>query len=355
MSMTPRRRVEAALRGEWADQVPFTIYANKLPRCQVELEVRNAGACILERSPGVLSPVSPNVKATSLHYAENGVGYVKTVYETPKGQLTTINRPAPGTTWHLKRLFSGPDDYAPLIAMVRDRHYQPNYEAFVKARERYGEGSFLRAGIGYSPLQEIIYGYMGVEQFSIEWAERRDDLMRLYDALTEDRRKMYRLLAESPALAINYGGNVSPEVVGKKRFEDYILPHYNEAAEVVHRTGKLLGVHLDANNRLLAPSVAGSLIDYVEAFTPPPDCDLSVAEARALWPGKVLWINFPSSVHLSGVDAVVGIARQILREAAPGDRFIMGITEDVHEDAWPQTFPAIARVLNEEGRLPLSA
>lgn len=353
--MTPRQRVEAALRGEWADRVPFTIYANKLPRCQVELELRNAGACILERSPGVIATETPNVRTTSVSYAENGARLVKTVYETPKGTLTTIGRPAPGTTWHLKRLFTGPDDYAPLIAMVRDRVHRPNYEAFVKARDRYGDGSFLRAGIGYSPLQEIIHSLMGVEQFSIEWADHRDDLMRLYDALTEDRRRMYRILAESPALAINYGGNVSPEVVGRQRFEQYILPHYDEAAAIVHRTGKLLGVHLDANNKALAESVAGSLMDYVEAFTPPPDCDMSVSEARKAWPGKVLWINFPSSVHLFGVEAVVDMIRQILHEAAPGDRFIMGITEDVHDDAWPKTFPAIARVLNEEGRLPLSA
>jgi len=353
--MTPRERVEVALRGEPADRVPFTIYANKLPRCQVELELRNAGACILERSPGVITTETPNVKTTSITYTENGARLVRTIYETPKGTLTTIDRPAPGTSWHLKRLFTGPEDYAPLIAMIRDRVHRPNYEAFVKARDRYGEGSFLRAGIGYSPLQEIIHSLMGVEHFSIEWAERRDDLMRLYDALTEDRRKMYPLFAESPALAINYGGNISPEVVGRQRFEQYILPHHNEAAEIVHKTGKLLGVHYDANNRALASGIASSLIDYVEAFTPPPDCDMSVAEARKVWPDKVLWINFPSSVHLFGVDAVLDMTRQILREAAPGDRFIMGVTEDVHDGAWPKTFPAIARVLNEEGKLPLTA
>jgi len=351
--MTPRERVEAILRGRPADRVPFTMYANKLPRCQVELELRNAGLCILERGPGVFEAVSPNVKTSWISYDEKGAHYVKAFIETPRGLLTTIERPGIGTTWRVKRMFTGPDDYAAVISMVRDRQYVPSYDGFVRARERYGEGSFLRPGIGYSPLQEIIYTVMGVEQFSIEWAERRDDLMKLYDALTEDRRKIYPILADSPAVAFNYGGNVSPEVVGKERFEKYIVPHYDEAAEVLHRKGKLMGVHLDANNKLLAPGVARSLMDYVEAFTPPPDCDMSVAEALAAWPGKVLWINFPSSVHLMGVATVEETTRQILREAAPGDRFIMGVTEDVHDDAWPRTFPAIARIINEEGRLPL--
>jgi hypothetical protein len=195
---------------------------------------------------------------------------------------------------------------------------------------------------------------MGVEQFSIEWAERRDELMRLYDVLTEDRRKIYPLLADSPADIFNYGGNVSVEVVGVERFRKFILPHYDEAAEIVVKKGKLLGSHLDGNNRQLAPYVAASQLDFVEAFTPPPDCDLGVKEALEMWPGKILWVNFPSSVHLSGASAVEEMMRQILVEAAPGDRFLVGITEDVHEDAWRQTFPAMAKVINEEGRLPLA-
>ncbi len=352
--MTPRQRVETALRGDLPDVIPFSIYANKLPRCQVELELRNAGACILERSPGALSVETPNVKATTVQTQENGATIIRTTYETPAGPLTTVNRPAPGTTWQLKRMFGGPDDYKALIAFVRDRQWRENYDAFAKARERYGDGSFLRANFGYSPLQEILYSFMGVEQFSIEWAERRDDLMKLYDALTENHRKAYQLMADSPAMAVNYGGNVSPEIMGIDRFRRYILPHYEEAAEILHRKGKLIGVHFDANNLALADAIAESSLDYVEAFTPPPDCDMSVAEARRRWPDKVLWINFPSSVHHDGVSAVEELMRQILREAAPGNGFLVGITEDVPDYAWPETFPAIARVINDVGRIPIS-
>ena len=80
--------------------------------------------------------------------------------------------------------------------------------------------------------------------------------MNLYQALTEDRRKFYPLVAESPALAVNYCGNVAAEVFGLDRFEEYILPHYNELAEMLHERGKLLGVHFDANTRLFASAIA---------------------------------------------------------------------------------------------------
>jgi hypothetical protein len=32
---------------------------------------------------------------------------------------------------------------------------------------------------------------------------------------------------------------------------------------------------------------------------------------------------------------------QLLREASPGDRFIVGITEDVPEERWAENFTAI--------------
>jgi hypothetical protein len=354
MAMTPRQRVEIALRGGMPDRVPFTIYSNKLPRCQAELELRNAGAVLLERSPSFYRVDTPNCTQKSNSWSENGAAHVRTEIETPKGALTTINRPQSYTTWHVKRMFSDPTDYDKLISLVRDRRYSPNYEAWKMARDRYGDGVFLRGSMGYSPLQEIIYGFMGVDRFSMEWADNRDELLKLYDAMNDSVRALYPIIGKSPVLATNYGGNVSPEIIGKERFEKYILPCYNEAADVVHDLGdNLLGVHFDANNLALADGIAESRIDYIEAFTPPPDCDMSVAQARSAWPDKPLWINFPSSVHLSGVEAVTDMTRTILAEAAPGDGFIMGITEDVPDDKWEQTFPAIARVLSEEGALPL--
>ena len=69
--------------------------------------------------------------------------------------------------------------------MIRDLHYSPNYEAFSRAQEMADGDCFLRAGIGYEPLHEIMYTLMGVEQFSIEWGERRDEVMRLYEAIAE--------------------------------------------------------------------------------------------------------------------------------------------------------------------------
>lgn len=352
--MTPRERIEAALLGGTPDVVPFTAYENKLPVSEAERRLRNDGLGILMRT-SAFRTVYHEVTQEQVHFTgADGIAYVRTEVHTPAGTLTALDRPVGFTSWHEERLFKTEADYEPLEAMIRDRTHEPTYDRVARLQDRLGGDGQVRVGIGYSPLQELIYSLMGLGTFSIQWADNREWVMRLYDALTEDRRKIYPLVAQSPALTANYGGNVAPEVVGVDRFERLILPHYNEAAEIMHQHGKLLGVHFDANTGPLAPGIARSKIDYVEAFTPVPTCDMTVAEARAAWPDKVLWINFPSSVHLQSIADIEDMTRLILREAAPGDRFLIGITEDVPEDRWQGNFAAILRVVNEEGRLPIA-
>ncbi len=351
--MTPRQRVECILRGDMPDKVPLTMYETMIPQCTVERQLRDQGMCIVYRRVNVCKTHSPNVKRRTENVVIDGAPHVKTITETPVGMLTELSRPAGFTSWRVEKPFKRPEDYKVLKFIAQDQHYSENYAAYIKMDEFLGEDFILRAGVGATPLHEIMIQWMGVETFAIEWAERRDEIIDLCNAMAEKRREVYPLVANSPASHANYGGNEVPEVMGLERFKEFCVPLYNEAAEVLHKGGVLLGSHLDGNNTAWADAVADSALDYVEAFTPPPDCDLSVKDALARWPGKFLWLNFPSSVHLRTIPQIEDATRELIREAAPGDRFIIGITEDIPEDRWQQSMLAISRVINAEGRLPI--
>ena len=68
------------------------------------------------------------------------------------------------------------------------------------------------------------------------------------------------------------------------------------------------------------------------AFTPPPMGDISVSEAKAAWPDKVIWSNFPGCVFLRDRDSIYRFTLDLLADAAPGGRFVLGITEDIPAD-----------------------
>ncbi len=339
--MTPRERVERVLRGGRADRVPFTMYENKLPQCRAERDLRNRGLCIVDRRVKVVTALRPNVKSTETRSTQDGRPLVRTTHETPVGAVSMVREPAGFTSWFRERLFKGPEDYKVLRFLIDDEVFAPCYRPFVDARRAWGGDAILRPQLAGEPLQVLISNWMGTEAFCYEWMDRRDEVLDLYHALVAHHRKVYPLVAASPALHANYGGNVVPEIVGLEGFETYYVPNYNEAAEHMHAHGKLVGSHLDANCGVLKHAIARTALDYIEAFTPAPDTDLTLAEARAAWPDKVLWLNFPSSVHLRPDEEVERFTFDLLEELDTVDGLLMGITEDIPPDRWQGSCRAI--------------
>ena len=345
--MTPRERVLAVLRGEPVDKVPFTIYEYKIPQCAIERQLRNDGMCIVNRRISPFSSWRPDCTVETHSYSENGRPRVRTVYRTPVGELDEIAEPAAFTSWTLQKLFRKPEDYKVLYWLETHTQFAPTYASYAEAEAWMGEDVILRGGIGLTPLHQIMIGWMGVEAFAVEWYERRDEILKLETVMRENRRKVYPLLAESPITHANYGGNEVPEVMGPPRFAEFCVPLYNECAEHFRRHGKMLGSHLDGNNAAWADLVAGSALDYVEAFTPAPDTDLTLAEALAAWPDKVIWLNFPSSLHLASHDTIRRTTREFVELARQTNRVIIGITEDMPEDRWQGNLLAISEVINQ--------
>jgi hypothetical protein len=357
--MNSRQRLEAIFAGHMVDRIPFSLKGWRVPQCQAELELRNRGLAIFDSYP-VYSVHSPNVESQTHTYTERGAVHTRTRLRTPAGELTTVSRGGgsgartESTSWRVELMFKGPDDYRAIEAMYEDRRYVPAYEGFLSAQQQVGEEAYFKTGAPGSPLHDIIYGIMGIDAFAVEWAERRDAVLHLHEVIERTQRPIWEIVARGPARVVQCGGNYSPQVLGLQRFLDFVVPHWQQAGAVLHDGGKLLGSHLDADNALWAAQIAASPLDWIEAFTPAPDTDMTLAQARRAWPGTVLYINFPSSVHLASRDVIAQTTRDLVRQSAPGDRLIIGITENVPENRWRESFRAIMDTLDECGRLPVA-
>jgi hypothetical protein len=143
-----------------------------------------------------------------------------------------------------------------------------------------------------------------------------------------DRR--VQMMAESPAQICVIDGNTEISIVGLPLYREFYLPHIERASRTLHAAGKYAGAHLDGNNRLIVNEVAGTALDFIESFTPPPDCDLSLADARRAWPEKTIMVHLPSSLHLQGPTAIRTHARRLLEEGVgDGRRLLVSVSEDL--------------------------
>jgi len=347
---TPRRRFEASLRGEMPDRVPAIIWDNKLPGGAQDQTLLDAGACVVCKSSLYEVKLEGIGVETEQWAGPDGYPHRRTTYHTPSGSLQKVEAILPYTVWRLVPPFRGPESYDALIALVRSRRLIPRYAVFLRQDATCGPSGIGRPATEPTPMRELIYEMLGVEAFALEWFDRRDHVIALYEALLDARRRVLPILADSPALFFIVEANVAFEIVGEQRFRQWYLPAIEEACEVLHAAGKLTGAHLDADNRRLAPLIAGTSLDFIESLTPPPDCDLSISEARRAWPAKALCCNFPSSLHHDGPEVVRRMVRQLLAEAAPGAGFSLGVIENVPGN---DTIATVVEAVWEYGKTPI--
>ncbi len=354
--MNPRQRIEAVLRGQMPDRVPFTIKRPQPPQGEIERRLRNEGlALCVEELPFMTA--RPNVEVVRRETWRDGRLYWEETYRTGAGEVgqSWVMEPGYGSRCITQHLIKSVRDYRVVEALVRDEVYTPDFERFQRAEQVLGGDGFVFCGwLGPTPLLKMLWELMGPEMFAEGLSEHRREFNALYETLLDRQRQQVRIVAEGPGLVAHFSENLTAEMIGGKRFREYVLPVYAEFAAILKPAGKLLAAHCDGHLRALADDLAGSALDIIEAFCPIPDGDMTMDEARRRWPDKILWINFPSPTHLEPPDRIRSCVREILRAAAPGQRFLFGITEDIPDGIWDVSLPAISAALQEYGALPIS-
>ena len=159
-------------------------------------------------------------------------------------------------------------------------------------------------------------------------ADYPDLVEDLYCAISKSRESLYEIAAKSPAPVALCGDNVDAYLANPILFRRYFIPQYEQQAALLHREGKLMAVHMDGRLRGLKELIGQTPIDIIEAFHPPPMGDLPIGEALAAWPGKTIWVGFPSATFEFGLEATRQYALDLLREAGSGDRLAIAMSTE---------------------------
>ena len=337
---TPAGRVWAALYGEDPQSAPFTIYEIFISQSTRERMLRNSGLCIVRRVN------SYNIKYRginhrAIHYTENDREMVRTVFDTPYGELSTLKEKAGSSYWNREFLFKSSDDYKKLNALISSMTATQNYDNAVQIIKDCGDDFIIRDNLPLEPLQHFISSdIMDMSDFCCEWMDNRDELLKLYNGFVEFNRSVYKIVADGPMRLTNYGGNVIPQVIGRNVFEEYYMPHYEEAVEVIGKAGKLVGCHFDADNLPIMDLIAKTPLDYIEAYDPGISPPLS--EAIKAFNGKTIWITWPCKWHHAASSEVEEYTEELLRDADGYNKFIIGVTEDIPPSNLLYTLEGIA-------------
>ena len=338
---TPAGKVWAALRGDDPQSTPFTAYEIFLSQSETERSLRNRGLCILRRVNSYKIEYR-GINHRSVYYTEKGREMVRVVYETPYGELSALKEKAGSSYWNREFLFKSPDDYKKLYALIRSMTAVPCYDFANEVIRDCGNDFVIRDNLPLEPLQHFISSdLMDMTDFCYEWLDNQDELLKLYGAFVDFNRAVYKIIADGPMEISNYGGNVIPQIIGREVFEKYYMPHYEEAAEVLHKAGMLIGCHFDADNTPIMDLIAKTPLDYIEAYDP--GISPSLSEAIKVFEGKAIWLNWPCKWHHASSSEVKEYAQELLCEAGGYKKLIIGITEDIPPENFFEVMEGIAQ------------
>ena len=340
--MTRRERIMAASLKERADRLPFFHYWRHSQIGWAERECRNRGMgmnwarpCYVEKMHGV--------EVTESRIPSSGRTALRRTFTTPVGSVSLVEEHEPGvgqwhaqrswndvSPWQTERLIKGPDDYRVAKYIVENTEYVADYFPIEQALDWLGDDGVVVNSLPHSPMQTLMIDWIGSEGggFFYHHADYPDLVEELYEALCKSREALHEIAAKAPAPIVLCGDNVDGFLVTPDLFESYFMPVYDEQAEVLHRHGKLMAVHMDGRLGVLKDLISKTQIDIVEGLHPPPMGDVPVSEALGLWPDKAVWVGFPGAIYALGADATRDYALRLLSDAVPGERLVIEMSTE---------------------------
>ena len=357
-STTARERMMKVYRKQASDRPPVAIYARYLPRGSSELFVRNLGLGIIDYYP-IVSMLAPpwhthsgylsEVKGAQLEIAftwENGQAVETRTYRTPLGDLTQRTRkdPAYASDWIDKFYISRLEDYKIMQYLVENTVFRFNHKEFQARQQDLADDGVLLARIDRSPFQKALIELAGPERFLVDLQTEPEPVRRLLGALDRRMDEVFASVCESEAEVIWQPDNISCDMTPPAWFREFCLPYYTKHANRLHERDKVFLVHMDGRLRAIKEMIAECPIDGIESFSLPEiGGDLTLAEARAAWPGKLVLPNFPSPLATQNPQTITGFLEELLENSGSRTPWMLQVSEDIPPGAWQNLLPLICK------------
>ena len=341
---TIRERLEAFWSGEQPDTIPFTTYESKIPadwRDPVIQQMFADGLGVIRFVP-TWKTVYHNVDLIDETTTINGQPTRRQVWRTPVGEIEAIRV----NDWPQKYSLETADDYRVMTYVVEHTDYLPAYKVFEAQAAALPAYVVAVPRMGRTPLQTILVDYAGLENFALHLYEYDTEVRQLYEALRVQFRRLAEIVAAGPGRYINVIENFTAETLGPRRYAEFLLPVYEETFGWFHAAGKIVGCHYDGRLAAVKDLVARAPVDLIESLTPPPEGDMTLAEARAVWLDKLFWSNVNLGCYdLPPEELKQEIWRRVEAGAPDGRRLAFEVSED-RPLRWRESMPVILEALN---------
>ncbi len=400
--MTHRQRILAAAKGEMPDMLPY------VPRIDLWYNANSMAGTLPERHKGrtqdeisksqgwALHKIVPEFLKVrkpedSLHRALGLYSLKETVfrpkfaptirievrkkgdsttveYHTPKGMVWTttthtdeMRKAGASITWIEEHLIKKPEDFRTAAYIFENLELEPDFEAFSEWKARVGEDGLActMIGLAASPMHHIQKEFFDATEFYFQYHDYQEEIQYLAASMEGFFEQGLKIIADSPAEGVLWGGNFDDMITYPSYFEKEISPWIGKAAQVLGEKGKIAICHCDGENLGLMDLIRDSGMHVAEAICPFPMTKVKVEDYYARWSGKLtIWGGIPSNMLLaeSATDEEFeAYLDHLFKVVAPGRGLILGIADTTPPNAVFERLIRVGERVEKEGRLPLEA
>ncbi len=370
--MTPRERVETVLSGGVADRIPAVWRLDKwyLARAGREgwpAELLGKSLEEVEAHIGLArSARAGKVFRTSFRSpvtrTETRQGdHIVTEIHTPAGVLRRVARYGPGDEaaglsptiieYPIREL----RHYLAFEQMMGHVEYTPTCDEFIAYDQTVGDAGLPLLILGPNPIHELLMNWTGYATGYLHLADAPDVVMSAVQAADEAYRRMWPIVAHSPAKFVMHGVNFDSRMTPPSVFRTHFLPYLRAFNDLMHESGKWTACHADGDMSALLDLTIEAGYDAADCFACEPLVRCPFERARTAWKDRVtIWGGLPSTLlephvpmeqlltHLERVYACLG----------DGRRFICGLSDQaMPTSSWSHLKAAAEFVRERSDRL----
>ncbi|MGQ9729987.1 MAG: uroporphyrinogen decarboxylase family protein [Candidatus Zipacnadales bacterium] len=305
-SLTHRERLLRSGRGESVDRVPLSPpisfdplvweqHQGQPPRAAddplwAEVAAVCAQSCdCLLGVPGVGMLFDRRFLLTPAQYIERlpeePIGewlVTRHIIHTPKGDLTTTDcrKPGTATSWYTEPLVKTVEDAKALLSVPYE-FIPPDLTAAREFSERVGDRALTEIHVS-TPLVSVSR-VMRFDRFLLWCAAERDLIHQLMSTMAERIRcGLEYVLQAGLGPVVWFGGSeqATPPMMGPEMYDDFVVRYDAPLMDLVHSYGGLVHVHCHGKVRCILDRLVDMGIDMLDPLEPPPDGDITMAEAK---------------------------------------------------------------------------
>lgn len=238
-----------------------------------------------------------------------------------------------GITSHM---VTSPEDMDILLYILEHRHLEPcNLQDYAKRSalwEKYQGIPCL--GLPRSPLSSLCYEWAGLQDLVYLMLDCEDKILTALDMIEAEQQVVIDAVCELAPPLVHFPDNLSSDNL-TSYYDEHMRDRHRRRIKQLQRAGVKCAVHLDGTTRGLLPKLVESGFDAIEALTPVPAGDLTVAEMQdyAASDSVILWGGAPGALfsdpyRWSDMEAHV----QNVLETWKDRPFVLGVADQVPPD-----------------------